>query len=57
MLICALEILTQSYQLNVTFDISCTFSFFFFLLLYNYSSWVELPIAVLLISFLIYFEQ
>lgn len=48
MLICALEILTQSYQLNVTFDISCTFSFFFFLLLYNYSSWVELPIAVLI---------
>lgn len=56
MLICALGILTQSYQLNVTFDISCTFSFFF-LLLYNYSSWVELPIAVLLISVLIYFEQ
>lgn len=33
MLIYALGILTQSYQLNVTFDISCTFSFFFFLIL------------------------
>lgn len=29
MLICALGILTHSYQLNVTFAISCTISLFF----------------------------